>query len=154
MSNEAGEEIGGFIGAMGGAMSELGKKMAEQDAQKAAGTHGWVVQPDGTQKFQPLDPAHGRPRVAATGAPARTDDAPASGIPVPPASRLARVRGGQAAAAPEGARKDMGRRAGRPTVRMTTWERPNPGAGIASDGKPFGNYTEPDQANPKGMERP
>lgn len=152
MSNEAGEEIGGFIGAMGGAFSELGKKMAEQDAQKAAGTHDWVVQPDGTQKFQPLDPAHGRPRVSATGTPASTDNAPAGGIPVTP--RLARVRGGQAASDPEGARTPMSRRAGRGTVRMTTWQRPNPGAGIDASGKPFGNYTEPDQANPKGMKRP
>jgi hypothetical protein len=134
MSNEAGKEIGGFIDAMGPAMSELGQRMAERDAQRD--THEWKKQPDGTSKWMPKDPAAGRPRVggaasASAATPAGTDDAPASGIPVPPSSRLASVRGGQADTAKYGGR-----------VVLPSAKRPRPTFAVGE-----GN-------NPEGMKRP
>lgn len=93
MSNEAGKEIGDFIGAMGPAIAGLSKTFTDRETQRD--THEWKVQPDGTQKWLPKDPAAGRVRLSSTATPATpagTDDAPAHGIPRP---GLTRRSGGQ-----------------------------------------------------------
>lgn len=98
MNNEStADELRGVVGGIGEGIKSLGDTFREREEQKAAGTHDWVKQPDGTSKWLPKDPAAGRQRLPASGAQPAT----------PAPSRLATTRGGQAPAAPEGPRRNV-----------------------------------------------
>lgn len=103
MNNEStADELRGVVGGIGEGIKGLGDKFREQEAQKAAGTHDWVKQPDGTSKWLPKDPAAGRQRVPMSGT------QPATPAPAPaPAPRMASTRGGQAPAASEGQKRNV-----------------------------------------------
>lgn len=83
------KEVMGFIGQAAG--KALGDKFREQEAQKKAGTHGWVKQSDGTSKWLPLDPAAGRPTVS-TSQPVAGEGNDPAGIPRPKAGHGRPIR--------------------------------------------------------------
>ena len=75
--NSTSEDLKDIMGGIGGVMKGLGDKFRERDAQRAAGTHDWVKQPDGTQKWLPIGSGSGAPTQPAG------DNAPPQGIPRP-----------------------------------------------------------------------
>jgi len=89
-SNTA-DQLRDIMGGIGEAAKALGDKFREQEAQKKAGTHGWVKQSDGTSKWLPLDPAAGRPTLS-TSQPVAGEGNDPAGMPRPTVGRGRPIR--------------------------------------------------------------
>jgi hypothetical protein len=126
--NSTPDDLKDIMGGIGGVFQGLGDTFRERDAQRAAGTHDWVKQPDGTQKWLPIGSGSNASTQPAA------DNAPPQGMPRP------RIKLNHRGSAPEqpsaGARPMLSihaKNAGRPTLPLNT---------------------ESDPAPPQGMERP
>jgi hypothetical protein len=75
--NSTPDDLKDIMGGIGGVFQGLGDTFRERDAQRAAGTHDWVKQPDGTQKWLPIGSG-----TSVTTQPA-ADSAPPQGLPRP-----------------------------------------------------------------------